>query len=218
MNRSTKIDVPSPIDVKRFPWMRRIHLHSPKARRSVTLFSYPTLHLWALVESRPSIARFCEYPGYVIVNDERVLADFWAEGDGQQQYMVLVDGLHLEPEYPSKVPVFPDAPVNLLRREQFEPYQEWIDNWFHINPYIVANARFVTAQLLDRIRAALGTPRALYDLEHALRDFDPQLVRTGLFMLLHQGALTSDDLLKHPLSGATVFCIDSTPPAEVGFR
>lgn len=211
MNISSSVAVPVPVNIKRLPWMRQIYLHSPKAGRFLSLFSYPTVRLWALLESRPSIVRFCEYPGYVTVNGEPVIADFWVDGEGRQQFMVLEDSQPLQPEHPKKVPVFRDVAIDLIKRERLESDRVWIDNWFQINPYIVSNARFLSPPLLDRVLAVVDGPRALFDIEHALRPFDPQLVRTGLFMLLHQGKITSDDLSKHALDGATRFCSNSKP-------
>ena len=47
--------LPRPIEVKRLPWMRRIHFYSPKLARSLVLFSYRSLDAWALIESCPLI-------------------------------------------------------------------------------------------------------------------------------------------------------------------
>jgi hypothetical protein len=80
--------LPSPVTVKRYPWMRRFDFFSPKAQRRLTLFSHATLSLSTVLESRPAITRFCEYPGYVLVNGERVIADFWAEGQRQRTITV----------------------------------------------------------------------------------------------------------------------------------
>lgn len=38
---------PSPVAIKRFPWMRRLSFISPKLSRLLTLFSYDSLSLWA---------------------------------------------------------------------------------------------------------------------------------------------------------------------------
>ena len=59
--------------------------------------------------------------------------------------------------------------------------------------------------ILDAIVAFCDRPTALFDIEHRFRETDSQLIRTAAFMLLHQGELTSDDLLSEPLSGATLF-------------
>ena len=39
-----------PAAIKRLPWMRRVHLYSPKADRMVVLFSEEALGAWALAE------------------------------------------------------------------------------------------------------------------------------------------------------------------------
>ena len=108
MRQASTDTLPSPVTVKRYPWMRRFDFYSPKAQRRLTLFSHATLSLWTVLESRPSITRFCEYPGYVLVNGERVIADFWAEDkdSAQAQFLVIPDGLRVEPESPTKARLY----------------------------------------------------------------------------------------------------------------
>jgi hypothetical protein len=185
--------------------MRRLSFISPKLSRLLTLFSYGSLNLWAFIESHPAITHFCEYPGYVIINDQRVLATFWVQGNEHQQFLVLENDIELEPENIIPVPTFRDASVHIVTQAWLASHQQWIDNWQQINPYIVSNRRFVTPQILDATAALFDGPIALFDAEHALQRIDQQLVRTAIFMLLHQGRLTSDDLTKKPLSGATLF-------------
>lgn len=40
MPQATSAATPRPVEVKRLPWMRRIHLYSPKLARMLVLFSY----------------------------------------------------------------------------------------------------------------------------------------------------------------------------------
>jgi hypothetical protein len=197
--------MPSPIEIKRFPWMRRLSFISPKRSRLITLFSYGSFNLWAFIESHPAITRFCEYPGYVIINDQSVLATFWVQGRDHQQFLVLEGDIQLEPENIVPAPTFRDASVHIVTQTWIDSRQQWINNWHRINPYIVSNGRFITPQILDATAALFDSPIALFEAEHALHRIDQQLVRTAVFMLLHQGRLTSDDLTKKPLSGATLF-------------
>jgi hypothetical protein len=60
------------------------------------------------------------------------------------------------------------------------------------------------------VAALCDEPRPLFEIEHAMRDVDAQLVRTAVFMLLHQGLLVSDDLAVRPLAITTVFRRDAT--------
>ena len=197
--------MPSPIEIKRFPWMRRLSFISPKLSRLITLFSYGSFNLWAFIESHPAITRFCEYPGNVIINDQPVLATFCVQGHDHEQFLVLEDDIQLEPENIKPAPTFHKASVHTVTQAWLASHQQWINNWQRINPYIVSNGRFVTPQMLDATAALFHSPITLFDAEHALHRIDPQLVRTAVFMLLHQGRLTSDDLTKKPLSGATLF-------------
>lgn len=197
---------PSPVAIKRFPWMRRLSFISPRLSRLLTLFSYDSLSLWAYVESHSAITRFCEYPGYVIADGHRLLATFYVEGPKHRQFLVLEGDIELVPEHPERVPTFGDAEVFTLMPAWLASHKQWIDNWHQINPYIVCNARFVTPQMLDVAANLIDSPMALFDIEHALqRQLEPQLARTAVFMLLHQGRLASVDLINEPLSGATQF-------------
>lgn len=196
---------PQPTPIKRLPWMRRIHVHSLKVGRTMVLFSYDSLAAWALAESSPRIKTFCEYPGYVHLNGERVVADFWVQGSGRTEFVKLEAGIELTPEWPDRVPTYTDVSVACVTSDWLQRYREWIDNWLQIYPYLVANARFVTPAMVERVAELFDGARALFDAEHALHDMDPQLVRTTIFMLLHRGRLSSDDLMLRPLANTTVF-------------
>lgn len=185
--------------------MRRIQLYSPKAARMLVLFSYDAVATWALAESSPLVEAFCEYPGFVSWNGARTLADFWVRGAGREQFIKIEDGIDLTPEFPERVKTYADVEISLVCTDWLAHRQVWIDNWLQINPYLVANARFVSSATLDRVASLFDEPRALFDVEHALRDVDAQLVRTAVFMLLHQGRLGADDLAVRPLAITTVF-------------
>ena len=210
MARATAHGIPSPIQVKRLPWMRRIQFVSPKQARMITLFSYQSLDAWALIESSALITHFCEHPGYVRVDGRRVLADFYLQGPGRREFVLLDEGIRLEPEEPSKVPTYDNVAISRVAPDWFDPYRQWIDNWLQINPYLVANARYVAPAALDRARGVMVEARTLSEAENALREMDLQLVRTAIFMLLHRGELVSDDLMLRPLSGSTLFHPNTT--------
>lgn len=205
MAMSARSEVPRPIAIKRLPWMRRIHLYSPKAARMLVLFSEESLAAWALAEGSPLVTSFCEYPGYVELDGQRVMADFWIQGEAREQFVKLEDGIDLTPEGPGPIPTYTDVEVSRVTSEWLARHVHWIDNWLGINPYLVANARFVTPAMIERVASLFDGPRMLFDVEHAMRDVDPQLARTAVFMLLHQGRLGSDDLMQRPLAGTTVF-------------
>jgi hypothetical protein len=202
---STPAKAPEPAAIKRLAWMRRIHVYSPKAARMLVLFSYDSLAAWALAESCPLIEAFCEYPGYVKLNGARVIADLWVSGCGRDQFVKIEGGIELSSELPDRVPTYTDVEVARVSTDWLLRYQVWIDNWLQINPYLVANSRFVTPAMLDRVAALFDDARPLFDAEHAVRDVDAQLARTAVFMLMHKGTLSSDDLMLRPLASTTVF-------------
>jgi hypothetical protein len=169
------------------------------------LFSEQSVNAWALIESCSHITDFCEHPGFIDVDGQRVVAEFWVKSDQRQEFLKLEDAIELLPEHPKLAPAYTEVAINRVPSDWFEPYHHWIANWLQINPYLVANGRFVTSEMLERVAGIFTTSRPLYDAEHALRDMDKQLVRTAIFMLLHQGGLRSDELARGPLAGTTVF-------------
>ena len=191
--------------VKRLPWMRRIHVYSPKVDRMLVLFSHQAVALWALAESSPLIKSFCEYPGYVQLDGKRVLADLWVSGDEREMLVKFDGGIDLTPEAPDQVPTYTDVEVSRVTSDWLDRYAQWTDNWLQINPYLVANGRFVTPEMTERVLGLFDDDAALYQAEHAMRDTDAQLVRTAIFTLLHRGRLRSDDLMLTPLAHTTVF-------------
>lgn len=206
------VEMPRPTEIKRLPWMRRIHVYSPKLARMLTLFSTESLRAWALIESCPLIETFCEHPGYVQIDGRRELADFWVRGQGRQEFIKLDGGVDLQPEQPGQVRTFTDVVVNRVEPGWFTPYEQWIANWHQINPYLVANARFVPPAMIERVASLFDAPRPLYDVEHAMHNTDVQLTRSAVLILLHQGRLVSDDLMHRPLAGTTVFHFGATRP------
>lgn len=209
MATTASLRMPQPASIKRLPWMRRIQFYSPKAARMLVLFSYDAVATWALAESSPLVEAFCEYPGFVPFDGARTLADFWVRGAGREQFIKIEGGIDLTPESAERVKTYADAEISLVCADWLAQRQVWIDNWLQINPYLVANARFVSCAILDRVAALFDEPRPLFDVEHALRDVDAQLVRTAVFMLMHQGLLASDDLAVRPLAITTVFRRDA---------
>ena len=209
MVTTASLRIPQPASIKRLPWMRRIQFYSPKAARMLVLFSYDAVATWALAESSPLVETFCEYPGFVALDGARTLADLWVQGAGREQFIKIEGGTDLTPEFPERVKTYADAEISVVCADWLAQRQVWIDNWLQINPYLVANARFVSSATLDRVATLFDEPRPLFDVEHALRDVDTQLARTAVFMLLHQGRLASDDLAVRPLSVTTVFRRDA---------
>lgn len=185
--------------------MRRIQVYSPKAARMLVFFSYEGVAAWVLAESCPLVQTFCEHPGFVQVDGVPVMADLWVSGDQREHFVRIEGGIELCAELPEQVLTYPDAEVSRVSADWLAQHRVWIDNWLQINPYLVANARFVTPATLERVTALFDDARPLFDAEHAIRDLDVQLVRTAIFMLMHQGKLCSDDLAVRPLASTTVF-------------
>ena len=191
--------------------MRRLFIHSPKLGRPVTLFSHASLDLWAMLESHAEVSDYCEHPGYVHVNDKRVFANFWLERNGHAEVLLLDSEKSLEPENTKRTPTLTGIPIRHVAGKELQAHRMWISNWLSINLYIVSNARYVSQALLDRTLHTLSTRSTLESVEYALRDVERMLVRSAVFMLLHQGKVQSDQLRTHPLGVRTRFSTVAGP-------
>ena len=102
--------------------MRRIHVHSPKLARTLVLFSEQSVNAWALIESCPQITFFCEHPGFIDVDGQRVLA--WG-GPGRpieeiagEKWTPYNPGSNLSPAFPGYISghsTFSRASATVLR-------------------------------------------------------------------------------------------------------
>ena len=201
MTRELIASLPRPLDVKRSRWLHHFQVWSPKLKRRISLYSYPSVSVWALIEASPDIISYRERPGYVLINGERVLADFWVEKAEQNQYFILPGtptltvlddpGGLLDP-----LPLFTITHDWLLARKQL------IANWLRILPHVTSCMPFVSAALLDEVLTRLSQPMRLIDIERALLPEDPALTRAAVFDLLRRGHLAAEKLAAAPLTGA----------------
>lgn len=178
----------------------------------LVLFSHDCLAAWAIAEGCPHIEEFCEYPGFITLNGTRHMADFWVRGATREQFIKIDGGIELLPELPKQVPTYADVEISLLPANWLFQHRVWIDNWLQMTPYIVSNGSYVTPGMLARVSKFFDAPRPLFEVEHAFREVDAQLVRSAVFMLMHQGKLYSDDLMVRPLGSGTVFNSTSDQP------
>jgi hypothetical protein len=66
-----------PIALARPRGAHRFEAFSPKLARRVMFYRRALLEQWLLLEANPKVITFCERPGYVLINEDRHLADFW---------------------------------------------------------------------------------------------------------------------------------------------
>lgn len=207
------LKISEPVASARPRGAHRLEAFSPKLSRRMIFFRRAQLDQWILLEADPAVITFCERPGYVVVEDERRLADFWVRFSDRQELVILSD---IEAE---KLPVATHRdleaaalPVRTVGSAEIAAAQVWIDNWQRMLPYIVANRDLFSAALSRSIERFMSHPRRLLDVEREFATGDPVLVRAALFDLLHAGKVNAPDLHTQPLSLLTTFLAEGAFP------
>ncbi|REE07129.1 hypothetical protein B0G71_7606 [Paraburkholderia sp. BL27I4N3] len=70
------LQVTRPMTLGRPRGARRFEAFSPKLARRAKFYRLALLEQWLLLEANPKVITFCERPGYVLINEDRHLADF----------------------------------------------------------------------------------------------------------------------------------------------
>ncbi|MET3190637.1 UNVERIFIED_ORG: hypothetical protein ABIC62_006308 [Burkholderia sp. 1595] len=193
-----------PIAIQRSKWIHQFHVWSPKLSRRLVLYSHDAISFWAMIESHASISTFCEYPGYILVDQKPRIADFALNRDGVNEF-VVVGAASLAAIGEDAREVLDPLPVTIVTAEALKPHRQWIDNWLRMLPYVTSNVRFLSHEFLDRVEQRLIASKPLYTIEHEALPADPILTRTAVFDLARRGRLTSPDLPTQELSRHTRF-------------
>ncbi|AIO96595.1 hypothetical protein ACUTFY_23350 [Burkholderia pseudomallei] len=193
-----------PIAIQRSKWLHQFHVWSPKLSRRLVLYSQQAIDFWAMIESHATILTFCEYPGFILVDEKPRIADFVLHRDGANEFVVL-NATPLAAVDSGVRKLLDPLPITTVTAEALASHRQWIDNWLRMLPYITSNARFVAHELFDRVEQSLAAPKPLYAIEHDALPADPMLIRTAVFDLTRRGRLTSPDLHVDALSKHTRF-------------
>ncbi|MDR6412341.1 UNVERIFIED_ORG: hypothetical protein ABIC54_000740 [Burkholderia sp. 1263] len=149
---------------------------------------------------------FCERPGYVLINEDRHLADFWVRYVDREELVVLSELISRSNVDASGAELDAcTAEVRFVASAELAAARAWTDNWQRILPYLVANRGLVPAPLSLAIVQFVDEPRRLLDIEREFLTSDPVIVRTALFSLLHSGRVSASALQTQPLSLLTSF-------------
>ncbi|MFZ4539502.1 hypothetical protein [Propionivibrio sp.] len=190
-----------PVESARPKGAGRFECWAPKLKRRVTLFDPFHVRLLTFLESNPRVSAYCERPMYWGLGADQKLTDFWVRA-GRREICWIVTSDRAAPT--DELGPSENIAVRHIHAKNFASRTIWIDNWMRILPYIAANTRFVSEQLLADIEQATSNAPTLGAIE---RDFQPQdivLIRTAVFMLLHRGRLKAEALHKQPLGPGIV--------------
>ncbi len=78
-----------PVALARPRGAHRFEAFSPKLARRVTLYRFVALQQWVILEASPSVEAFCENPGFVIIGEQQILADFWIRYADRNELVIL---------------------------------------------------------------------------------------------------------------------------------
>jgi hypothetical protein len=198
-----------PIVLARPRGAHRFEAYSLKLTRRVTLYRHVALQQWVLLEASPSVDAFCERPGFVIIDGQKILADFWVRHTDRQELVILSEVMTGDDAMSKAGGVLDMQGLSIRRVEPAElmASHEWISNWRSMLPCLVANRRLLPRSLSDSIVRLLSEPQRLADIERQLSTGDPVLVRASLFNLLREGRVSAPELHTQPLSLRTTFMV-----------
>ena len=184
----------------------RLDAFSLKLDRRLTLFQRGAPELWLLIETDPAVQSFCERPGYVQLNGQRYLADFWIRYADREEVVILSDSL-ADMRLHAARPTYEldGVPVRSVTSTDLAAARAWIDNWRHMLPCLVAARGLVASSLLRAVETFVTMPHTLLEIERELSVGDPALVRAAVFALVYAGHVDAVDLRTEPLSLLTRF-------------
>ncbi len=202
-----------PIAVRRSRGLHYYQAWSPKLRRRIALYSRSSLAVWLLLEASPDIDTFCERPGFILVDRQRRLADFFVQQGNQGQFFVQESVASLMP-FDDPGGLLDPLPIRTITQPWLELQQQLTSNWGRILPVVTSCARLLTGEVLDPVLRTLDAPQRLMDIERRFFPQDSMLTRAAVFELLRSGHVTAEILQSAPLSGATSFVrvVHATPP------
>lgn len=201
-----------PIDSVQSTKGHRFECMSPKLGRRVVFFDRWALDQWVLLEADPSVIGFCERPCWWIDSRHRFLVDFWI-ATSVSEYALVIDPMvdfsrrgnrahyHSDPSLSAPQVVS----IRTVCRTDVEANRIFIGNWQRILAYLTAYRRWVNKSQTNEILQTIAEPTALGALEERYRSLDIMLLRTAIFMLLHQGLLNAPMLKDQPLDSRTLF-------------
>jgi hypothetical protein len=195
-----------PVALARPRGAHRFEAFSLKLARRLTFYRRPLLEQWVRLEANPAVTTFCERPGYVQIDGHQRPADFWVRYVDRQELLILGDCQNESDATKSQRDL--DGKALSIRRvspAELAAARIWIDNWQRMLPCVVANRGLVSPALSQAIESFLDTPQRLLAIEREFATFDPVLIRTALFGLLHSGSVSAPELQTQPLSLLTSF-------------
>ncbi|AJZ56953.1 hypothetical protein OI25_7378 [Paraburkholderia fungorum] len=191
----------------------RYDAFSPKLGRRLTLYRRSAFEAWLMLEADPASRTFCERPGFMAVDGQRRVVDFWARSDDHECLVPLAESIATSDRPRSRIDFDPEAfAVRYIDAAERAAARVWTGNWQRILPVLVAARGLVKPSLADSIERFVASPQSLVAIEREFSTGDPVLVRAAVFELLHRGRIQALELHTESLSYMTRFiAIRATP-------
>lgn len=200
-----------PVALARPRGAHRLEAFSLKLNRRLTLYRRCTLDQWILIEVDAAIRSFCERPGYVQIQEKRLLADFWVSYSDRQE-VVLLPGSAAAEAMSQGVTFEGDGAIDvrIISSADLAASRTWIDNWKRMLPCLVITRGLLGQFLSDAVERFVASPKALSAIEREFSGGDPILARAAVFGLLYAGRITAPELRANALSPTTLFVAEES--------
>jgi hypothetical protein len=171
------LQVTGPVALCRPRGAHRFEAFSPKLARRVMFYRRALLEQWLLLEANPKVITFCERPGYLLINEDRHLADFWVRYVDREELLLLSELISRSNVHASGAELDAcTAEVRFVASAELAAARARTDNWQRILPYLVANRGLVPAPLSPAIMQFVDEPQRLLDIEREFLTSDPVIV------------------------------------------
>ena len=135
-----------PLTLPRPRGAHRYDVFSPKLGRRLTLYRRSAFEAWLMLEADPAAKTFCERPGFMAVDGQRCVVDFWARF-GDRECLVVLSEPTPATDRPRSRPDFdPEAfAVRHIDAAERAAARVWTGNWQRMLPVLVAARGLVKA-------------------------------------------------------------------------
>jgi hypothetical protein len=195
-----------PLTLPRPRGAHRYDVFSPKLGRRLTLYRRSAFEAWLMLEADPAAKSFCERPGFMAVDGQRCVVDFWARSDDHECLVVLSEPTPATDRPRSRLDFDPEAfAVRHIDAAERAAARVWTGNWQRMLPVLVAARGLVKPSLRGAIERFVVSSQSLMTIEREFSTGDPALIRAAVFELLHCGSIHALELHTESLSFLTRF-------------
>ncbi|MGF6998353.1 hypothetical protein [Paraburkholderia sp. GAS32] len=195
-----------PLTLPRSRGAHRYDVFSPKLGRRLTLYRRSAFEAWLMLEADPAAKTFCERPGFVAVDGQRCVVDFWARFNDHECLVILSEATSAADRPRSRLDFDPEAfAVRHIDAAERAAARVWTGNWQRMLPVLVAARGLVKPSMLGAIERFVASPQSLMTVEREFSTGDPSLVRAAVFELLHRGRIQALELHTESLTFLTRF-------------